>query len=84
MLIDTLAPAGLDAALVDLDGTLVDTVGDFEAALGRALADLGWPPVGRAFIERTVGKGSEHLLSRTLAEVGAPAALHEAAGFQAL
>jgi phosphoglycolate phosphatase len=68
-----------EAAIVDLDGTMIDTVGDFEVALSRALADLGWPPVSRAFIARTVGKGSEHLLSRTLAEVGAPAALYEAA-----
>jgi phosphoglycolate phosphatase len=68
-----------DAAIVDLDGTMVDTVGDFEVALGLALADLGWPPVSRQFITRTVGKGSEHLLTRTLAEVGAPAALYEQA-----
>jgi phosphoglycolate phosphatase len=68
-----------EAAIVDLDGTMIDTVGDFEVALSHALADLGWPPVSRAFIARTVGKGSEHLLSRTLAEVGAPAALYEAA-----
>jgi len=70
---------GLQAAIVDLDGTMVDTVGDFEVALRLALADLGWPPVGRAFISRTVGKGSEHLLTRTLAEVGAPADLYEQA-----
>ena len=67
------------AAIVDLDGTMVDTVGDFEAALASALADLGLPPVGRDFIARTVGKGSEHLLTRTLAQVGAPAALYEPA-----
>jgi len=52
---------------------MVDTVGDFEVALGLALADLGLPPVGRDFISRTVGKGSEHLIARTLAEVGAAA-----------
>ncbi len=69
----------LQAAIVDLDGTLVDTVGDFEVALQQALADLGWPPVSRAFISATVGKGSEHLLTRTLAEVGAPASLYEQA-----
>jgi len=68
-----------EAAIVDLDGTMVDTVGDFEVALARALADLGWPPVDRAFISRTVGKGSEHLLTRTLEEVGAPAALYDEA-----
>lgn len=68
-----------DAAIIDLDGTMVDTVGDFEVALRLALADLGWPPVQRDFIARTVGKGSEHLLMRTLAEVGAPAALYDPA-----
>jgi phosphoglycolate phosphatase-like HAD superfamily hydrolase len=67
------------AAIVDLDGTMVDTVGDFEVALARALADLGHRPVSRAFISRTVGKGSEHLIQRSLAEAGAPAELYEQA-----
>ena len=74
-----LTALGITAAIVDLDGTMVDTVGDFEVALRLALADLGWPPVGRAFIARTVGKGSEHLLASTLADVGAPADLYAAA-----
>jgi phosphoglycolate phosphatase len=69
----------ITAVIVDLDGTMVDTVGDFDAALRLALSDLGWPPVSRAFIARTVGKGSEHLLTRSLAEVGAPADLYDAA-----
>ena len=68
-----------DAAIIDLDGTLVDTVRDFEVALRLALADLGWPPVPHDFIVRTVGKGSEHLLTMTLAEVGAPAVLYDQA-----
>ena len=59
-----------DATIVDLDGTMVDTVGDFELALTQALADLGLPPVGRDFILRTVGKGSRHLLQRTLVHLG--------------
>lgn len=74
------APAHpLQAAIVDLDGTMVDTVGDFEAALGAMLTDQGLPHVGRSFIERTVGKGSEHLIRSTLAEVGADAALYDTA-----
>ena len=68
-----------DAAIIDLDGTLVDTAGDFEVALRLALADLGWPPVPHDFVSRTIGKGSEHLLTQTLAEVGAPAALYDQA-----
>lgn len=67
------------AAIIDLDGTMVDTVGDFEVALNRTLAELGQRGVHRAFIERTVGKGSEHLIRSTLAEVGADAALYEPA-----
>lgn len=68
----------LDAAIVDLDGTMVDTVGDFEVALRLALAEIGLPPVDRAFIARTVGKGSDHLLLQVLAHLGAPAALQPA------
>jgi phosphoglycolate phosphatase len=55
------------AAIVDLDGTMVDTLGDFEVALNRALHDLDLPPVTRALVERTVGKGSEHLIRSVLA-----------------
>lgn len=55
------------AAIIDLDGTMVDTLGDFEAALNRTLADLDLPPVQRALVERTIGKGSEHLIRGVLA-----------------
>jgi len=65
-------PAGLRAAMVDLDGTMVDTMGDFDVALNAMLADLRLPPVRRDFIEATVGKGSEHLIRQLLAHVGAP------------
>jgi len=61
--------AALDAAIVDLDGTMVDTLGDFAAALNLMLADLVLPPVGRATIERLVGKGSEHLIRSVLNHV---------------
>lgn len=55
------------AAIVDLDGTMVDTLGDFEVALNRTLADLDLPPVSRSLVEKTVGKGSEHLIRSVLA-----------------
>jgi len=71
--------SGIAAAIVDLDGTMVDTVGDFEQALGRTLADLALPPVDRAFIARTVGRGSMHLLTQTLAQVGGAPELLQAA-----
>ncbi len=71
--------ATITAAIVDLDGTLVDTVGDFEHALARTLADLGLPPVDRAFIACTVGRGSMHLLRQSLAQVGGAPELLDAA-----
>lgn len=54
------------AAIVDLDGTMVDTLGDFEVALNRTLTDLDLPLVDKALVERTVGKGSEHLIRSVL------------------
>ena len=71
--------APFDAALIDLDGTLVDTLGDFERALGLMLSALHLPGIGRPFIERTVGRGSEYLIEKTLAQVGAPAERYEEA-----
>ena len=56
------------ALIIDLDGTLVDTLGDFEVALNRTMASLGLPGVNRAAVARTVGKGSEHLIRSLLAE----------------
>ena len=72
-------PAGIRAAIIDLDGTLVDTLGDFEAAIYAMLDDLRLPPVTRAFIERTIGKGSEHLIRSMLAEVSADSHLFDQA-----
>lgn len=69
----------LDAAIIDLDGTLVDTLGDFVAVLGLTLDELGLPRVDRAFVERTVGKGSEHLIRQTLAAVGGADGHYDAA-----
>jgi len=56
----------LRGVIVDLDGTMVDTLGDFEVALNCMLAELDLPPVNRALVERTVGKGSEHLIRAVL------------------
>ena len=58
---------------------MVDTVGDFDAALRLTLGDLGYAPVSREFILNTIGKGSEHLITQVLRHAGAPATLHERA-----
>jgi phosphoglycolate phosphatase len=70
---------GIQAAIVDLDGTMVDTLGDFAVALNRMLEQLSLPLIEPSAIERMVGKGSEHLIRSVLAHVGASAALYDAA-----
>lgn len=67
------------AVILDLDGTLVDTLGDFVVVLGLTLADLGLPPITREFVERGIGRGGEHLVRATLAAVGADATLFDRA-----
>lgn len=57
----------LRAVLVDLDGTLLDTVPDLAAAANRMLADLGLPPREIAVIATFVGKGVPMLVRRALA-----------------
>jgi phosphoglycolate phosphatase len=57
----------IEAVIFDLDGTLVNTLGDFQVALHRTMADLDLPPVSNALIEQTIGKGSEHLIRSLLA-----------------
>ena len=49
-----------DAAIVDLDGTMVDTLGDFVVALNLMLRDLSLAPVEAAAVETMVnGQHSE-------------------------
>jgi phosphoglycolate phosphatase len=62
----------LHAAIIDLDGTLVDTLGDFVEALNRTLTDLRLPAIGRSQVERMIGKGSENLLLSAMAHLGEP------------
>jgi phosphoglycolate phosphatase len=69
----------LTAAIVDLDGTLVDTLGDFSAALNRMLAELRLPAVAPDAIGNMVGRGSEHLIRSVLVHVGAAPTLYDAA-----
>jgi phosphoglycolate phosphatase len=74
-----LRTAELQAAIVDLDGTMVDTLGDFVVALGAVLGELGLPGVTREFVGHTVGKGSEHLIRSTLAQAGGDPGLYDRA-----
>ena len=69
----------LRAAIVDLDGTLVDTVGDFVVALSSTLAEIGRPGVDADFVRRTVGKGSAYLVRAALARAAADPGAFDAA-----
>jgi phosphoglycolate phosphatase len=69
----------LDAAIVDLDGTMIDTLGDFAVALNRMLGELGLPAIEARAIAPMVGRGSEHLIRTVLEHVQAPGALYDAA-----
>ncbi len=60
-----------DAAIVDLDGTMLDTMGDFVAAINLMLLDLGLGPVERSVVELRVGKGSEYLVKSVLSSLPA-------------
>ena len=57
----------VQAVLLDLDGTLLDTVLDLHAAANGMLADLGRPPVAVLDIRAYVGRGIPNLVKRVLA-----------------
>jgi phosphoglycolate phosphatase len=59
--------AAIRAAIIDLDGTMLDTVPDFELALNGMRFDLGLAPIGIETIKPMIGKGSEKLVRDVLA-----------------
>ena len=63
----------IDAVIVDLDGTLVDTLDDFCVALNGMLSDLPPPythhQVNRAQVAQWIGQGSEILIKTVLSSV---------------
>lgn len=54
--------------MIDLDGTLADTIPDLAGAANRMLEELGRPPLDVEQIRTFVGKGIPKLVERTLAE----------------
>lgn len=66
---DQAKAGGFDAVIIDLDGTLVDTMGDFVVAVNLMLHDMRLSPVDRTVVEVRVGKGSEHLVHSVLNHV---------------
>ncbi|MBI1890138.1 MAG: phosphoglycolate phosphatase [Burkholderiales bacterium] len=58
---------GIRAAIIDLDGTMVDTAPDFHVAINHVRADLDLAPLDIETIKKFVGKGTENLIRRVLA-----------------
>lgn len=58
----------LSAVVFDLDGTLVDTLPDLHAAVGRLLAERGMAVPSAAAVRRMIGDGARKLVERALGE----------------
>lgn len=58
--------AGIRAAIIDLDGTMVDTAPDFQVAINRMREELDLAPLDIDTVKEFVGKGSENLMRRVL------------------
>ena len=76
-------PRGIAAVMMDLDGTLLDTVPDLAAAAARMLAALGLPARTQDEIRSFIGKGIPNLVQRCL-EASAGGARAEALQADAL
>jgi len=57
---------GIAAVMLDLDGTLLDTIPDIAAAAERMLVTLGLPPCTQEQVRSFVGKGIPKLVERCL------------------
>ena len=58
----------IQAVIIDLDGTMLDTAPDFLVAINRMRAEFDLADLAIATIKRFVGKGSENLIHQVLAE----------------
>lgn len=59
-------PARPEMILIDLDGTLIDTVPDLAWSVDVMMAQLGLPARGEAAVRRWIGNGAERLVKRAL------------------
>jgi phosphoglycolate phosphatase len=59
-------PQGIAAVMVDLDGTLLDTLPDLACAANRMLAAVGLPSRSQEQIGSYIGKGIPNLVRRCL------------------
>lgn len=54
------------AVLVDLDGTLIDTLGEITAAVNAMLQEAGRPPADARTVSEAIGEGATTLVTRLL------------------
>ena len=64
-----------DLVIFDLDGTILDTLGDLAAAVNYALAANGYPTHDTKTIRRFIGNGVANLMQRALPD-GTPKEVH--------
>ena len=60
-------PLPVKAVMIDLDGTMLDTVTDLAIAVNLMLDELGRPPLDEEMVRTFVGKGVPNLVRRALA-----------------
>jgi len=59
--------ASVKAVIIDLDGTMLDTVPDFHVAINHMRAEFELVPISKERVALLIGKGSEHLIDSVLA-----------------
>lgn len=59
-------PLHVKAVMIDLDGTLLDTIPDLAVAANMMLMELNMPALPEVLIRNFVGKGINNLIERTL------------------
>ena len=60
-------PLPVKAVMIDLDGTLLDTVADLTVAVNLMLEQMGGRPLAEHVVRTFVGKGIQNLVARSLA-----------------
>ncbi|NHZ81552.1 phosphoglycolate phosphatase [Massilia sp. CCM 8695] len=68
--------APIRAVIIDLDGTMLDTLPDFHVAINAMRGQFGYAPITQQQIALMIGKGSENLIRTVLALE------HDAAGVE--
>ncbi len=59
-------PVAAKVLLIDLDGTLLDTVGDITTAVNQMRAAFGFGPIEVGAVRNFIGRGIPHLVSKSM------------------